>query len=77
MMRHNADDGFDAFTLARFREANGAVESVVIGERQGRHAQFRRATRKVLRKGCPVEEGERRMTVQLYVSHSTTSQAAA
>jgi hypothetical protein len=35
----DADDGFDAGRPAGLVEAHGAVEAVVVGDRQGRHAQ--------------------------------------
>ena len=36
----DADDGLDAGRLARLVEADGAVQPLVVGDRQGRHAEL-------------------------------------
>jgi hypothetical protein len=63
-----ADDGLDAHLLAGAGEANRAVEAIVVGERQRRHAESGRALRQLLGQRRAVEQRERRMAVKLHVA---------
>ena len=68
--RHlRAGDRPDAERLRRVRELERAVDPVVVGERERLVAELGRAKRQLLRQRRTVEEGVRRMRVELDVRH--------
>ena len=55
-MEFSAEDGLDAEGLRRFLEADGAVDIVVVGQRQALHAQVSGARGQALRRRCPAQQ---------------------
>ncbi len=65
-----AGDRADAEVLRRVRELERAVEAVVVGERERRIAELRRACGKLLRLRGAVEERIGAVGVELYIRHT-------
>jgi hypothetical protein len=61
----HADDWLQANVLGRGRKSDGAVQALVVGQRQRAHAQLACALGQVLDRRCPVQEREIRVAVEL------------
>ena len=70
VQRHlGARDRPHAERLRSVRELERAVDAVVVGEGECVVPELGRACRELLGLRCPVEEGVRRVTVELDVAH--------
>ncbi len=67
----DADDGFDAGRPAGLVEAHGAVEAVVVGDRQGRHAQAAGGVDEFVDASGAVAEREVGVNVKVDEAHAT------
>ena len=65
----HADDGLDAGRLARLVEAHGAVQPLVVGDRQGRHAELGGAHDQLGDAAGAVAEREGGVRVQVDEAH--------
>ncbi len=63
------DDGVQAGRARRGQEPDGAVQPVVVGDRESRQADLERSVDQLVGRGRAVEEREVRVAVQLGVRH--------
>ena len=73
----HADDGLDAGRLARLVEAHGAVQPLVVGDRQGRHAELGGAHDHLVDAAGSVAERERGVQMEVDEADGGTSGGAA
>ena len=72
----DADDGLDAGRLARLVEADGAVQPLVVGDRQGRHAELGGAHDQLGDAAGAVAERERGVRMQMDEGHGILPKSA-